>query len=98
MAASEMQVVGAGYGRTGTTSLKDALATLGFGPCHHMTEVFDKGQVFEWRDIEQTRQERGRADPQKLEEALKGYQSCVSILLVDCRTVCGPRFWRNHAF
>lgn len=80
--ASEMQVVGAGYGRTGTTSLKDALAQLGFGPCHHMTEVWEKGQIFMWRDIERTRQERGRADPAKLEEALKGYRSCVSGLLV----------------
>lgn len=35
-----MEVVGAGFGRTGTTSLKAALERLGFGPCYHMTEVF----------------------------------------------------------
>ncbi len=35
-----MKVIGAGFGRTGTTSLKAALETLGFGPCYHMTEVF----------------------------------------------------------
>ncbi len=35
-----MKVIGAGFGRTGTASLKDALETLGFGPCYHMTEVF----------------------------------------------------------
>ena len=35
-----MKVVGAGFGRTGTASLKVALKTLGFGPCYHMTEVF----------------------------------------------------------
>lgn len=40
MAASHMQVIGAGFGRTGTTSLKAALETLGFGPCYHMVEVF----------------------------------------------------------
>lgn len=34
-----MRVIGAGYGRTGTASLKRALETLGFGPCHHMEEV-----------------------------------------------------------
>jgi hypothetical protein len=34
------KVIGAGFGRTGTTSLKAALETLGFGPCYHMTEVF----------------------------------------------------------
>jgi hypothetical protein len=35
-----LKVVGAGFGRTGTTSLKAALERLGFGPCYHMTEVF----------------------------------------------------------
>jgi hypothetical protein len=32
-------VIGAGWGRTGTASLKRALEQLGFGPCHHMEEV-----------------------------------------------------------
>lgn len=36
-----LQVIGAGFGRTGTFSLKLALETLGFGPCYHMFEVFD---------------------------------------------------------
>jgi hypothetical protein len=36
----ELQVVGAGFGRTGTLSMKVALERLGFGPCHHMLEVF----------------------------------------------------------
>lgn len=35
-----MRVIGAGFGRTGTTSLKAALEELGFGPCYHMTELF----------------------------------------------------------
>ena len=35
-----MKVIGAGFGRTGTMSLKVALETLGFDPCYHMTEVF----------------------------------------------------------
>ncbi len=35
-----MRVIGAGFGRTGTSSLKAALEILGFGPCYHMTEVF----------------------------------------------------------
>lgn len=34
-----LKVVGAGFGRTGTKSLKNALEMLGFGPCHHMFEV-----------------------------------------------------------
>ena len=33
-----LDVIGAGLGRTGTTSLKFALEQLGFGPCHHMIE------------------------------------------------------------
>jgi hypothetical protein len=35
-----VKVIGAGFGRTGTMSLKAALERLGFGPCYHMTEVF----------------------------------------------------------
>jgi hypothetical protein len=35
-----MKVIGAGFGRTGTASLKAALETLGFSPCYHMMEVF----------------------------------------------------------
>jgi hypothetical protein len=35
-----VKVIGAGFGRTGTTSLKAALERLGFDPCYHMTEVF----------------------------------------------------------
>ena len=36
-----MKVIGDGFGRTGTTSLKVTLEVLDFGPCHHMTEVFE---------------------------------------------------------
>ena len=36
-----LEVIGAGFGRTGTNSLKLALERLGFGPCHHMFEVRD---------------------------------------------------------
>ncbi len=34
-----MKVISLGVGRTGTFSLKVALEQLGFGPCHHMSEV-----------------------------------------------------------
>lgn len=40
--AMALQVVGAGFGRTGTLSMKTALEQLGFGPCHHMVEVFGR--------------------------------------------------------
>ncbi len=35
-----LKVIGAGFGRTGTLSLKAALEELGFGPCYHMIELF----------------------------------------------------------
>jgi len=35
-----LQVIGAGFGRTGTRSLKQALEDLGAAPCYHMAEVF----------------------------------------------------------
>jgi Sulfotransferase domain len=37
-----LRVVGAGFGRTGTLSLKNALEKLGFGPCYHMFEVVER--------------------------------------------------------
>jgi hypothetical protein len=58
-----LEVIGAGMPRTGTLSLKTALEQLGFGPCHHMTELFahpeqwpcwdrvGDGEEVEWADI-----------------------------------------------
>ena len=40
-----LQAISAGFGRTGTLSLKLALEELGFGPCHHMKEVLENGPV-----------------------------------------------------
>lgn len=43
-------VFSAGFGRTGTMSLKLALEELGFGPCHHMDEVLEdpENQIALW--------------------------------------------------
>ena len=58
-----LQVIGAGLGRTGTTSLKEALEQLLGGPCYHMLEVRERtgdpdtwgdayeGRLPEWRDF-----------------------------------------------
>ena len=43
-----LKVIGAGFGRTGTLSLKLALEEIGFGPCHHMKEVFLNGDQANW--------------------------------------------------
>ncbi|SDM68684.1 sulfotransferase family protein [Nonomuraea jiangxiensis] len=42
-----LEVIGAGLPRTGTLSLKAALERLGFGPCHHMYELFDHAELVE---------------------------------------------------
>ena len=34
-----LEIIGVGFGRTGTLSLKHALEELGFEKCHHMMEV-----------------------------------------------------------
>ena len=34
-----LKVIGTGFGRTGTDSMREALEILGFGPCHHMREL-----------------------------------------------------------
>jgi hypothetical protein len=36
-----LEVIGAGFGRTGIMSLKVALEELGYGPCYHMVELFE---------------------------------------------------------
>ena len=45
-----LRVIGAGFGRTGTLSLKRALETLGFSKCYHMAEVAEHpSHVDLWR-------------------------------------------------
>ncbi len=47
-----LDVIGPGFGRTGTASLKQALEILGLGPCHHMEECFaHPEQVPYWQDL-----------------------------------------------
>lgn len=58
-----IKVIGAGFGRTGTMSLKVALEELGFGKCYHMTEAMGRlphlklwhkaslGHPVDWDDI-----------------------------------------------
>ena len=47
-----LSVIGAGFGRTGTESMKLALEALGLGPCHHMKEVLpNPDQISLWRSV-----------------------------------------------
>lgn len=49
-----LQVIGAGFGRTGTLSMKAALEQLGYDKCHHMMEVFPNNrQLDAWHRISQ---------------------------------------------
>ncbi|MEL7188709.1 MAG: sulfotransferase family protein [Pseudomonadota bacterium] len=49
-----LKVIGAGFGRTGTASLKAALEILGYNKTHHMFEVMDsKDQMRLWHAIGQ---------------------------------------------
>lgn len=43
-----MKIIGAGFGRTGTLSLRIALERLGFEPCYHMLEVAETPGHAEW--------------------------------------------------
>jgi len=37
-----LKLIGVGFGRTGTVSLRSALETIGYGPCYHMKELYDR--------------------------------------------------------
>lgn len=43
-----MQVIGAGFGRCGTTSLARALEILGYGPCYHMQVAMLYRATVDW--------------------------------------------------
>lgn len=65
-----LQVIGAGFGRTSTLTLKIALEQLGFGPCYHMMEVFGHpGHAELW--------EKSARDGDDWKAALTGYKSSV---------------------
>lgn len=66
-----MRVIGAGFARTGTLSLRMALETLGFGPCYHMMDVVGEGRrVRQWLGI-------ARGAPAQWGEIFAGYHSAV---------------------
>ncbi|ETO10164.1 hypothetical protein RFI_27213 [Reticulomyxa filosa] len=53
----ELDIIGAGFGRTGTTSLKLALDTLGY-KCYHIMETFSNLSDWDkWHDVSQLSKE-----------------------------------------
>ena len=76
-----LEIVGPGYGRTGTFSLKIALEQLGFGPCHHMFEVRDHPeQLPAWEAA-------ARGDGADWDQIFHGYRAQVDWP--------GARYWRE---
>ena len=66
-----LKVIGAGFGRTGTLSLKTALEKLGFGKCYHMVEILKKfHHMKQWAEIL-------RGGKAEWETLFSGYQSAV---------------------
>lgn len=66
-----LEVIGAGFGRTGTNSLKIALQQLGYRKCHHMKEVFKSPRQAEYWD------RISRGERPDWEEVFEGFRASV---------------------
>ena len=76
-----LRLLGAGFGRTGTSSTKLALEMLGWGPCHHMHEIRDHPeQLSYWNSAT-------RGEPMDWDSVFKGYVSQIDWP--------GARYWRQ---
>ena len=80
----DLRVIGAGLGRTGTTSLKMALETLLKGPCFHFLEYKSHPELMTpWQSLVQTMPLRSDPDTFKTvpisewEKVMPGYVACV---------------------
>lgn len=66
-----LKVIGTGFGRTGTDSMREALEILGFGACHHMRELLqdpEHGRL--WKAVT-------AGAPPDWDLLLGNYKSCV---------------------
>ncbi|WP_433429288.1 sulfotransferase family protein [Nonomuraea sp. CA-141351] len=100
-----MKVIGVGFGRTGTTSLAEALEQLGFGPCYHMFNIVEEPhRIQPWLAAAQGR-------PVDWEEVFSGFESVLDFpaaafwrqiiaAFPDTKvilTVRDPRLWYESA-
>ena len=69
---TDLKVIGAGLGRTGTTSLKTALEQLGLGPCHHMSVAMKQP-----RDVVKLWERVAAGEEEALRTIFQGYQSTL---------------------
>lgn len=66
-----LEIIGAGWGRTGTESLKSALEILDFGKCYHMFELIkDHSRFPYWLQLE-------KGEKPDYEKLFDGYKSAV---------------------
>ena len=66
-----MKIIGSGFGRTGTLSMKQALEELGFGPCYHMEEVIKHPRHIKyWDDV-------SNGKSKDWDKIFEGYQATV---------------------
>lgn len=66
-----IKVIGAGFGRNGTLSLKQALEQLGFDKCYHMMELDQaKGEDLSWLSL-------NRGESVDFDKLFEGYQASV---------------------
>ena len=77
-----MKVIGAGFGRMGTMSIKAALEQIGYGPCLHMIDIIrDPSLLPPWK-------ERAEGNQIDWASALEGWESTIDW------PAC--KFWREH--
>jgi hypothetical protein len=78
-----LKVIGAGFPRTGTSSMKAALERLGFGPCYHMFEILTKPEHADrWVSVVS-------GEPVDWDQVFDGYQSA--------QDWPASGFWREQA-
>jgi hypothetical protein len=66
-----VKVIGVGFGRTGTASMKLALEQLGLDPCYHMAEVIQAPErIDDWARV-------ANGEPVDWDEVFRGYQATV---------------------
>src|SRR5215207_3794464 len=83
--APTLQVIGTGFGRTGTASMRDALVRLGFAPCDHMRENVEHPERFALWD--EALRHKTAGEPIDWRPLLDGFQA-----IVDWP---GAYFWRE---
>ena len=86
----DLKVIGAGLGRTGTTSLKQAFEILELGPCHHMSEAMQQPRevVSLWEDV-------AAGNLEALKRIYRGYHSTLDY--PGCTHFATFLAWNPHA-